>query len=255
MIADECVALKGFTAKRTRNMKKLRKKTKYRIGLSGQPVENRPEELFSIMEWIDPEVLGPFPKFDRTFIVRDYFGRPTRYRNLNELSERMTDAMFRRSRKDIAEWLPQLIEMELPVRLDPKTMALHDRIKYDLLQALEDASSSGNNFDILANYGRADKSDAGMKGAVMSRILAMRMVSSHPQLLRISADNFDDAQTKMGSEYAAVLKKEGVLDDLPTSQPQARRPDGDGHGDPGGRPQAQGRDLQLLQAHAGSDGG
>ena len=217
VIADECVAIKSFTAKRSRRLKAMGKHVPYRFGLSGQPVEGRAEELFSIMEFLDPTVLGPFNKFDRTFIVRDYWGRPSSYRNLNLLHERMGDAMFRRSREDIAEWLPDLIEMEIPVRLDAATMALHDRIKLDLLAALEEAVGTG--FNLIAHYGRTEEhhtEDTG-RGKVMSRLLAMRMVTCHPQLLAISAEHFDDPDTKLGSEYAALLRAEGLLEHLPTS--------------------------------------
>ena len=47
IILDEATYIKGFRAKRTRAAKALGKRAKVRIALSGQPVENRPEELFS----------------------------------------------------------------------------------------------------------------------------------------------------------------------------------------------------------------
>src|SRR5262245_21862311 len=112
IIADEVTAIKGMTAKRSKRLKILAKDAKYRFGLSGQPVENRPEELYSIMQFIDPAVLGPFQKFDRTFVVRDYWGRPQRYRNLPTLHRVMNGAIYRKSRDDIKEWLPEMVEME-----------------------------------------------------------------------------------------------------------------------------------------------
>ena len=132
MILDEATAIKSFRAKRSRAAKALAKRSNVRMALSGQPVENRPEELFSIMEFVDAEVLGGFHKFDRTFIVRDGFGRPLRYRNLNLVTQRLGPAMYRKTREDIAEWLPEMIEKDMPVRLDPATMALHDLVRHDL---------------------------------------------------------------------------------------------------------------------------
>ncbi|MEX0651783.1 MAG: SNF2-related protein, partial [Actinomycetota bacterium] len=80
IIADEVQAIKNFKAKRTKKLKKLG--GGIRVGLTGQPMENRPEDVFSIGEWIDPEVLGNFNVFDRTFVVRNSWGRPVRYKNL-----------------------------------------------------------------------------------------------------------------------------------------------------------------------------
>ena len=58
VVLDEVTAIKGFTAKRSKRAKLLGKRTQVRLGLSGAPVENRPEELYSIMQFVDPEVLG-----------------------------------------------------------------------------------------------------------------------------------------------------------------------------------------------------
>ena len=81
------------------------------------------------MEFIDPDVLGAFGKFDRTFIVRDHWGRPKRYRNLHLIQKRLGEAMYRKSRDDIKEWLPEKIDIEMPVVLDKVTMRLHDFVR------------------------------------------------------------------------------------------------------------------------------
>ena len=221
MILDEATYIKGFAAKRTRAAKALGKHAKVRIALSGQPVENRPEELFSICEWVDASVLGSFHKFDRTFIVRDSYGRPTRYRNLHLITQRLGPAMYRKSREDIAEWLPEMIEQEMPVVLDRKTMALHDLVRQDLSDAIDKAIAEGvrGSFDVLAHYGRVQSGrDISLMGEVMSRLLAMRMLSSHPRLLQISADQFDTEVSRRGSRYASELKASGVLGNIPDEQ-------------------------------------
>jgi SNF2 family DNA or RNA helicase len=218
LIMDEISALKGFAAKRTKRAKILARRCPVRLGLSGQPVENRPEELFSIMEFIDPDVLGSFQKFDRTFIVRDGWGKPRRYRNLHLIQGRLGPAMFRRSREDIAEWLPDRVEIEMPVVLDGPTMALHDLVKQDLSDAIDKAlaGNASGGFDLDSHYGRGYREQGGsLMGAVMSRLLAMRMLSCHPWLLRGSADDFDSPLSAAGSEYASYLKSAGLLDDLP----------------------------------------
>jgi SNF2 family DNA or RNA helicase len=217
IIFDEVTALKGFAAKRSKRAKILASHAQVRLGLSGQPVENRPEELFSLMEAIDPEVLGRFGLFDKTFIVRDGWGRPQRYRNLHLLQGRLGPAMFRKSREDIAEWLPEKIDVEMPVVLDKVTMGLHDTVRRDLSDALDKAIAAGigGYFDVTAHYGRAPTEASTALGTVMSRLLAMRMLSSHPRLLRWSADEFDSPLTQMGSQYASEMKEAGLLDNLP----------------------------------------
>lgn len=220
IIADEATAIKSFTAKRSKKVKALAKRCNHRFALSGQPVENRPEELFSIMEFVDPEVLGDFRKFDRTFIDRDHWGRPKKYRNLHLLHDALKPAMFRKSRADIAQWLPVVNSMEVPVPLDNSIMKLHDLIKADLLDALDRAVASGGGFDIAAHYGKGQSQDPTLKGEVMARLLAMRMLASHPALLLASANDFDDDTTKSGSKYASQLRLSGALDGLGTTSPK-----------------------------------
>jgi SNF2 family DNA or RNA helicase len=217
VILDEATAIKSFTAKTSKRAKVLGKHTDVRLALSGQPVENRPEELFSIMQFVDPDVLGPFPKFDRAFITRDHWNRPVRYKNLPALHKRMNDTgvLFRRSREDIKEWLPERIPIEIPIVLEPAVMKLHDHIKADLSDAIDNAISYGTSIRAFIDP-LFEEDGTTMMGQVMSRLLAMRMLSAHPHLLRLSADEFDSPLSKRGSEYASLLAAQGLLDGFPT---------------------------------------
>lgn len=218
VIGDEITNIKSFQAKRSRHMKQLGKHTPYRFGMSGQPVENRPEELFSIMEFVNPNVLGAFHKFDRTFITRDHWGRPKSYKNLDTLSKHLSDAMFRRSRDDLEEFLPSIVSIETPVPLDTWSKNLYNHIRSDLLDIIDLAASAGmGGFDLLSHYGRSQDNEAAnqFKGMIMSRVTCMRLLCDHPQLLAKSADDFDDEDTPAGSQYASELREAGLLDKIP----------------------------------------
>lgn len=220
IVADEATMIKSFTAKRSKKLKMLGKGAEVRIALSGQPVENRPEELFSIMEFVDPEVLGSFHRFDRTFIDRNSWGKPIRYKNLDVLHDRLASAMFRKSRADIADYLPRRQELSVPVQMDAKTADLYAYILRDLLAIIDEAAASGNfkNFNLLAHYGRGQNDDTNwLKGQIMARLTAMRLLTGHPSLLLRSAEDFDDEETSSGSAYASMLKEEGLLAGLPDS--------------------------------------
>jgi SNF2 family DNA or RNA helicase len=72
-----------------------------KFALTGTPIENgRPEEIFSIMQFVDSTVLGRFDIFDKTFIVRNYFGGVERYRNLPTLHNVLAKNSVRKSQKD-----------------------------------------------------------------------------------------------------------------------------------------------------------
>ena len=90
VVCDEATAIKGFKSKRTRKVKDLSKNVSIRFALTGTPIENgKPEELYSIMQFVDSTVLGRFDLFDQTFIVRNHFGGVQRYRNLDLFHSKM----------------------------------------------------------------------------------------------------------------------------------------------------------------------
>ena len=215
LIADEATQIKSFRAKRSKVLKKLAKPVPYRFALTGQPIENRPEELFSIMEFVDPTVLGDFRKFDNTFIERDHFGRPKRYRNMGSLRQSMAPVMYRKSRADIEDFLPKIITMEMPIDLHPDVRALYNYIAEDCLRCIDNAVAAGigGGWNILSAYGQVDAVEKGRAmGEIMSRLTCMRLLCDHPALLVASAQEYDDPDSERGSKYAAKLYVDGHLD-------------------------------------------
>ena len=143
IVCDEATAIKGFRAKRAKKVKDLAKSVPIKFALTGTPIENgRPEELYSIMQFVDTTVLGRFDLFDRTFIVRNHFGGVQRYRNLEVLHNTMQDHTVRKSQKDedVKPYLPDAIYREpLIIPLDSKAQKVYDMIAADLMQLLIDA--------------------------------------------------------------------------------------------------------------------
>jgi SNF2 family DNA or RNA helicase len=187
-----------------------------RIALTGQPIENRPEELFSIMEFVDPEVLGPFQKFDRTFIVRNHWGRPTRYRNLPLLHEAMADVMYRKSRKDVADQFPRINTAVIPFYLSDVEATMYERVRdYVLNLLLEATSQFGAGFNLAAHYGADhDPASEQMKGDIMAAVMILRQISDDANLVLESAANYD-AGKGTGSKLAAELVDAGWFDNVP----------------------------------------
>jgi SNF2 family DNA or RNA helicase len=202
MVIDEATIIKSPRAKRTRMIKKLAKKCQYRFALTGQPIENKPEELFSIMEFVDANVLGKFDSFDRTFIVRDKFGKPMRYRNLNLLTKSLERSMVRKNRKDIEDQLPKVISTVIPVEFDTKGANAYKQIANDLLLQIQKAlKTHGKGFDLWSHYnGNAAANEA--QGQIMSRLTILRMLCDNPALVTKSAHEYVTSGNDTGSKYA-----------------------------------------------------
>jgi SNF2 family DNA or RNA helicase len=212
MVCDEATAIKGFKAKRAKKVKELSKPVPVRYALTGTPIENgRPEEVYSIMQFVDSKVLGRFDIFDKTFIVRNHFGGVQRYRNLALLNRTLMEHTVRKSQKDedVKPFLPDAVYREpILVKLDAGGKKLYDYIVKDLQNILIEAKDLfGSNFNVAAHYGQmyepGDPANE-MRGEIMSRIGALRMLCSSPMVLTQSYVNFEN-HTGKGSAYIHSL--------------------------------------------------
>lgn len=205
IVCDEATAIKSFKSKRSKHVKKL--SSPYKFALTGTPVENgKPEELYSIMQFVDSKVLGRFDLFDQTFIVRNRFGGVERYRNLPLLNKTLSEACVRKrqSDPDVAPYLPETIFAEpILVPFDSAGAKLYKHIVKSLLSLLDEAIESfGSSFDLFSHYEGGDGQENALRGEIMSRLIALRMLCDHPELLSVSAES---------SKYAAELKELDLL--------------------------------------------
>ncbi|MEU1816068.1 DEAD/DEAH box helicase [Streptomyces roseifaciens] len=204
MVLDEATAIKNFRAETTKRIKRLRPPV--RVALAGAPVENAADEIYSIMQWVDPAVLGRWDLFEKSFIERTAFGGVSRYKNLGLLHQKLAPAMIRKSRLDpeVARYLPRVTEATRLVTLDPTTRTIYKAILADLQAALEELAEAGGSFDLAAHYaGLPGAAGGGPRGKVMARLQAARMLLDHPQLLMDSA--CDHHASRGGSAYAAAF--------------------------------------------------
>jgi superfamily II DNA or RNA helicase len=124
LILDEAQRIKNWRTKIAAAIKRL--PTRYAFVLSGTPLENRLEDLYSLMQVVDQRVLGPLWRYLIDFHVTDERGKVLGYRNLSELRRRLAPVMLRRDRRLVRDQLPDRIEQRLDVPLTPVQRGLHD---------------------------------------------------------------------------------------------------------------------------------
>ncbi len=199
LIIDEISYCKNPTAKRTKYVRFMSKRCDVVYGLTGQPVENRAEELFSIMQIVDPTVLGDHRTFDRTFIVRDHWGKPVRYRNLKTLRAALVDVMYRKRREDIADQFPRLVSTVLPFELSPKEAKLYRFVVSYTISVLEEAMQTyGPGFSVDHHYGAATSAaEIEVRGKIMSGLLMLRWIADDHNLIRDSALLYAEKKRKI----------------------------------------------------------
>ena len=127
LVLDEVQRLKNWNTQISRAARRIT--SRYSFILSGTPLENRLEELFSIVELVDQYLLSPYYLFRDKYIVVDAEGRTIGYRNLSEVRERMRGVMIRRTKADVALQLPARIDKNLFVPMTEQQMDAHHDLK------------------------------------------------------------------------------------------------------------------------------
>lgn len=245
-VVDEITHVKSPNAVITQAVRSTFGEAPFRFGLTGTPMENgKADELFQLMVFIDDSVLGRADLFDKTFIVRDTWGKVQRYQNLDTFRDMMSDCSVSidADDPDVSPYMPTMAApSRVLVTADAETARLYnDVMSPDLQDELADAMRKSHSaFDVATFYGGGDDGDGDTKGRIMSRISCMRMLLSHPDQLVASGQSWLDAaevhdadpaawpQVKKriagrwktvdkplgGSAYAAQLLQDGELDGL-----------------------------------------
>jgi len=105
IILDEGQRIKNWESKTSQLVKSL--KSPFALVLSGTPLENRLEELYTVVSFIDERRLGPAYRFFHRHRVVDERGRVEGYRNLDQLRETLKPIMLRRTRSSVMQELPE----------------------------------------------------------------------------------------------------------------------------------------------------
>lgn len=105
IILDEAQRIKNWQTKTATAIKQLQ--SPYAFVLTGTPLENRIDEIYSIAQFLDPGLFGPLFHFNREFHEPDEKGQAVGYKNLDRLHERLRPIMLRRRKEDVEGELPE----------------------------------------------------------------------------------------------------------------------------------------------------
>ena len=124
IVLDEAQRIKNWSTKTTQAVKRLR--GRYAFILTGTPIENRIDELYSLMDFLNPSLLGPLFRFNREYYALDDRGRPTGYHNLDKLHERIRHHMLRRRKAEVETELPERTDRNHFVQLSAEQQGEYD---------------------------------------------------------------------------------------------------------------------------------
>jgi hypothetical protein len=135
VVLDEAQRIKNWEAKTSREVKKL--KSRYAMVLTGTPLENRLEELYSIVQFVDERRFGPAFEFLHEHRVLDENGNLKGYRNLDKIREKLAPIFLRRTRGEVLTQLPPRTDNTVFVELAPEQRGPYEEQRVTLARLLQ----------------------------------------------------------------------------------------------------------------------
>ncbi|MFC1636527.1 DEAD/DEAH box helicase [Planctomycetota bacterium] len=124
IILDEAQRIKNWKTRRARSVKKL--DSRYAIVLTGTPLENRLEELHSIIEFVDRFRLGPMFRFLAEHQHVDDVGKVIGYHNLSKIAKSLEPILVRRTKQEVLKELPDRLDKNYFVPMTKEQMKHHE---------------------------------------------------------------------------------------------------------------------------------
>jgi len=167
LVLDEAQNIKNSEAKQSQAVRQI--EASFRIALTGTPVENRLQELWSILEFLNPGYLGPRNFFQRRFAIpiEKYGDRES----LQTLRSLVRPFILRRLKtdKEIIQDLPEKQEMTVFCGLAAQQAVLYQKIVEESIVELESAEGIQR------------------RGMILALLVKLKQLCNHPALVKAEA--------------------------------------------------------------------
>ena len=186
VICDEVQKIKNFQTAAANVVKGMN--TRYRIAMTGTPVENRLSELWSIVDFTQPGLLAGYKEFKKRYETPIASNSQEKDQIAKELIDKLSPIFIRRTKEDVlANKLPEKKEYTIPIAMDSSTETLYR--------------------NIIAEIGN-------QKGMVLATITKLLEVCSHPRLV-VGGDlkENSDLLIKESPKIAWTINKIGEIFD------------------------------------------
>ena len=187
VVLDEAQAIKNSLSQAAKAAKRLR--AGHRVALTGTPVENRLAELWSIMDFLNPGMLGSLEQF------RSRYAIPVERHGLAEPAQRLRTVtrpyLLRRLKTDpaIITDLPEKIEIKQYCQLTTEQASLYQSVVDDMMEKIENSDGIER------------------RGNVLAAMAKLKQVCNHPALLLHD-------RSAVGRRSGKVIRLEEILEEI-----------------------------------------
>lgn len=192
IILDEAHYIKNTDSNRSQGCRQLN--SKYRLGLTGTPVLNRPGEYWAVLNWLNTEL---FPS-EGNFLANFTYDNGKRARNIEQLQELLRPMMIRRLKKDIISELPPISRITQLHELSDTARLLYTKVLQGVYEKIDEAGERIEHkiTSILAELGK------------LKEVVAHDTVQRTAELATELYDTEDDIEgSKLGHKKVLIFSQ------------------------------------------------
>ena len=186
LILDESQYIKNKDSKIFKAINKIN--VSHKIALSGTPIENSLDDLWSQMQFINPDILGTYAFFAENFKIP--IEKKQDENSLFELKNLIQPYILRRTKEQVLKDLPELTEQIYYCDMDPEQEKLYEKEK-----------SKARNFLLKTDGSSPDKI------SIINTLMKLRQLSNHPKMVDQESE-IDSGKYIAVTNYLETLVKE-----------------------------------------------
>ena len=186
LILDESQYIKNKNSKIFKAINKIN--TAHKMALSGTPIENSLDDLWSQMQFINPDILGTYAFFAENFKIP--IEKKQDENSLSELKNLIQPYILRRTKEQVLKDLPELTEQIYYCDMDPEQEKLYEKEK-----------SKARNFLLKTDGSSPDKI------SIINTLMKLRQLSNHPKMADQESE-IDSGKYNAVTNYLETLVKE-----------------------------------------------
>lgn len=139
VVLDEAHRIKNPTSETTKALLTSLAPAGRKVLGTGTPLENNIQELWSLVDFCRPGLLGSYPKFIERYAELDFFNNPIapKPQMMGELRERIAPIMIRMTKAEALPDLPPLERVNYDVHMTPLQKKLYGDIKQGIIESAQ----------------------------------------------------------------------------------------------------------------------
>ena len=187
VVLDEAQAVKNSLSRAAKAVRRL--DAHHRVALTGTPVENRLAELWSIMDFLNPGLLGSSELFRARYAIPvERYGQTEPAQRLRAITR---PYLLRRLKTDpaIIDDLPEKIEIKQYCQLTVEQASLYQSVVDDMLEKIENTEGIER------------------RGNVLAAMAKLKQVCNHPAHLLHD-------RSPIGTRSGKVIRLEEILEEI-----------------------------------------